>query len=128
MELQRGSGTILIVDDEPLVAELARDILRRFGYAVLTAQGGEEAIQLYRQHSGEVVAVLLDMVMPEMDGREVFQRLRGLNPEVKVVISSGYSHDRDADDLLEQGASGFVQKPYRIAELIRVVNEAVGKS
>ncbi|MGE5172502.1 MAG: PAS domain S-box protein, partial [Betaproteobacteria bacterium] len=127
MELQHGSGTILIVDDEPLVIELAGDILRRFGYTVLTAHGGEEAVQLFQQHSPEIVAVLLDMVMPQMDGREVFRRLRTLNPEVKVIVSSGYSHDRDADYLLDQGASGFVQKPYRIAELIRVVNEVVGK-
>ncbi len=126
MELHRGGGTVLIVDDEPLVAELAGDILRRFGYGVLTAGAGEEAVNLYQQKSREIVAVVLDIVMPGMDGKEVFQRLRTINPEVKVVVSSGYSHDRDADRLLEQGAAAFVQKPYRIADLIRVVNETVG--
>ncbi len=126
MELHRGGGTVLIVDDEPLVAELAGDILRRFGYGVLTAGTGEEAVNLYQQKSREIVAVVLDIVMPGMDGKEVFQRLRAINPEVKVVVSSGYSHDRDADRLLEQGAAAFVQKPYRIADLIRVVNETVG--
>ncbi len=126
MELHHGCGTVLVVDDEPLVSELASDILRRFGYSVLSASAGEEAVKLYRQKSQEIIAVVLDIAMPGMDGREVFQRIRAINPEVKVVVSSGYSHDRDADELLEQGASGFVQKPYRIAELIRVVNETVG--
>src|SRR5512146_1552578 len=119
MELRDGCGTVLVVDDEPLVTELAGDILRRFGYSVLKASAGEEAVNLYQQKSQEIVAVILDIVMPGMDGREVFRRIRAINPEVKVVVSSGYSHDRDADELLEQGASGFVQKPYRIAELIR---------
>ncbi len=126
MELHQGCGTVLVVDDEPLVTELAGDILRRFRYSVLKASSGEEAVNLYQQKSREIVAVVLDIVMPGMDGREVFRRIRTINPEVKVVVSSGYSHDRDADELLEQGASGFVQKPYRIAELIRVVNETVG--
>jgi two-component system cell cycle sensor histidine kinase/response regulator CckA len=128
MELQRGCGVVLVVDDEPHVTELAGDILRRFGYEVLRAGTGEEAVNLYQQKSQEIVAVVLDIVMPGMDGREVFKRLRTINPGAKVIVSSGYSHDRDADDLLEQGAAGFVQKPYRIAELVRVVNETVGVS
>ncbi len=126
MELHRGSGTILVVDDEPLVMELAKDILQRFGYTVLMAGSGKEAVALFEKRSHEIAAVLLDMVMPGMDGREVFHRMRSINPQLAVVVSSGYSHDRDADDLLEQGAAGFVQKPYRIAELMRVVNEAIG--
>jgi len=125
-EARRGSGTILVVDDEQLIAELVKDILRRFGYTVLVARGGEEAVELYRQGAGEISAVILDMVMPSMDGREVFRRLRALNPDAKVIVSSGYSHDRDADDLIQQGAVGFVQKPYRIADLVRAVGEAVG--
>jgi CheY-like chemotaxis protein len=128
MELQRGCGVVLVVDDEPHVTELAGDILRRFGYEVLRAGTGEEAVNLYQQKSQEIVAVVLDIVMPGMDGREVFKRLRAINPGAKVIVSSGYSHDRDADDLLEQGAAGFVQKPYRIAELVRVVNETIGVS
>ncbi len=121
--MHHGVGTVLVVDDEALVAELAGDILRRFGYGVLTASTGEEAVNLYQQKSQEIVAVILDIVMPGMDGKEVFQRLRMMNPDVKVIISSGYSHDKEADTLLEQGAAGFIQKPYRIAELIRIVKE-----
>jgi two-component system, cell cycle sensor histidine kinase and response regulator CckA len=126
-EARHGSGTILVVDDEKLVAALAGDILRRFGYTVLVAHGGEEAIELYRRRSRDIVAVMLDMVLPGMDGREVFRKLLEMNPDVKVLISSGYSHDRDADDLLRQGAKGFVQKPYRIAELVQAIEDAVGR-
>ncbi len=125
MELPRGTGTILVVDDEPLVMQLARDILKRFGYSVLTAGCGEEAVALYRQQPGEIKAVVLDIVMPGMDGREVFRQLRNVNPHVTVIISSGHSHDSDADDLLMQGVAGFVQKPYRIADLLHVVKDAV---
>ncbi len=128
VHLRRGTETILVVDDEPMIKDLARDILRRFGYDVLTARGGEDALILYGQWADKISIVLLDMVMPNMSGREVFRKLREMNPAVKVIVSSGYSHDRDADDLLKEGAAGFVQKPYRMADLIRVVGEvAEGK-
>ena len=123
--LRRGSETILVVDDEPMVKQLARDVLKRYGYTVLTAGGGEEAIDVFRQRSTEIDAVILDMVMPTMEGREVFRRLQEIKPGVKVIVSSGYSHDRDADGLLEQGARSFVQKPFRIAELVKVVGEVI---
>jgi DNA-binding NtrC family response regulator len=127
MEPRQGLGTILVIDDEVMVMELSRDILQRFGYAVLAAGNGEQAMELYCQRSKEIDAVILDMVMLGMDGKEVFRRLRDVNPNAKVIISSGYGHDRGADDLLKLGAVGFVQKPYRIAELMRVVGDAVGK-
>lgn len=127
MVLRKGTETVLVVDDEDLVKYLARDILRRFGYTVLTAGGGEEALALYRRHSEDIAVVILDIIMPNMNGREVFQRIRELNPGAKVIISSGYSHDRDADDLLQQGAAGFVQKPYRMADLVNIVGEVIEK-
>jgi signal transduction histidine kinase/CheY-like chemotaxis protein len=123
--LRRGSELLLVVDDDPMITDLAREILRRHGYAVLTASGGDEAIGLYQQRSKDIAAVVLDMVMPGMDGRAVFRRLREINPSVKVIASSGYSHDRDADDLLQQGAEGFVQKPYRVAELVKAVGDVI---
>ncbi len=125
MSLRRGSETILVVDDEALVRDLARDIMRRFGYTVLTADGGPQAVELYRQRSGDIAVVILDIMMPHMNGREAFQRLREVNPGVKVIISSGYSHDRDADDLLALGAAGFVQKPYRMADLVKMVGDVI---
>ena len=123
--MHQGLGIVLVIDDEMMVGELARDILQRFGYTVLLVNNGEQAIDLYCRRSKEIVAVVLDMAMPGMDGREVFHRLRAVNANVKVIISSGYSQDQDADDLLKLGADGFVQKPYRIAELVKVVGEAI---
>ena len=80
MELRQGSGIVLVIDDEMMVAELPRDILQRFGYPVLLASSGEQAIDLYYRRANEIVAVVLDFVMPGMDGREVFHRLRAVNP------------------------------------------------
>jgi CheY-like chemotaxis protein len=126
-DLRQGSELILVVDDEPMIKTLARDVLQRYGYTVLTAEGGEEAIAIYRRQWKEISLMLLDMVMPKIDGREVFRRVREINPQVKVIVSSGYSHDRDADDLLEQGAAGFVQKPYRMADLLKMVEKVLDK-
>ena len=125
--LRKGSELVLVVDDEPMIKTLARDILQRYGYTVLEAEGGEEAINLYSGQWRKISLVLLDMVMPNMDGREVFRRIREINPRAKVIVSSGYSHDRDADDLLEQGAAGFVQKPYRMTDLLKMLEKVLDK-
>lgn len=126
MKGRGGSGMIMVVEDERMVANLARDILLRFGYSVLVVNSGREAIDLYRQRTQEIAVVLLDMVMPEMDGGEVFQRLRAVNPDVKVIVSTGCDCALDVDAILRQGATGFIQKPFRIAELAEAVSEAVG--
>jgi two-component system cell cycle sensor histidine kinase/response regulator CckA len=125
VNLRRGTEKILVVDDEPMVRDLARDVLKRYGYTVLTAGGGEEAIDTFRQRSDEIDAVILDMVMPAVEGREVFRKLQEIKPGVKVIVSSGYSRGEDAEDLIEQGARRFVQKPFRIADLVRVVGEVM---
>lgn len=78
--------TILVVDDEEMIKDLARDILARYGYTVLTAGGGEEAVEVYRRHTKEIAVVVLDIVMPDVDGREVFRRVREINPAAQVII------------------------------------------
>jgi len=125
MELRRGTETVLVVDDEQLVRELARDILKRYGYTVLMASGGEEAVELYRQHADKIAMVILDILMPDVDGVETFRRIREIDPAARVVISSGYDEDHAGEKLLQAGAAAFVQKPYRIAELLKVVREAI---
>jgi CheY-like chemotaxis protein len=119
--------SVLVVDDEMLVRELARDILKRHGFTVLMASGGEDAVERYRQNRDQIAAVVLDILMPDVDGVEAFRRIREINPEARVIISSGYDEGHAAETLLQQGASAFVQKPYRIAELLRVVREVIGK-
>jgi len=125
MELRRGTETVLVVDDEQLVRELARDILKRYGYTVLMASGGEEAVELYRQHADKIAMVILDILMPDVDGVETFRRIREIDPAARVVISSGYDEAHAGEKLLQAGAAAFVQKPYRIAELLKVVREAI---
>ena len=127
MELRKGAETILVVDDEEMIKDLARDILARYGYTVLTAGGGEEAVEIYRQHKEEISVVVLDIVMPDVGGREVFRRIREIDPEAQVIISSGYDQERDASDLLKEGALRFVQKPYQIASLVGMVGEVIEK-
>jgi len=125
--LRKGTETILVVDDEEMIKDLARDILARYGYRVLTAGGGEEAVEVYRQHKKEIAVVVLDIMLPDVGGREVFRRIREIDPEAQVIIASGYNQERDAADLLKEGALKFVQKPYRIDSLVGAVGEVIEK-
>jgi DNA-binding NtrC family response regulator len=125
--LRRGTETILVVDDEEMIKDLARDILARYGYTVLTAGGGEEAVEVFRQHHKEIALVVLDIMLPDVDGHEVFRRIREIDPVAQVIIASGYNQERDANDLLKEGAVRFVQKPYRIASLVGMVGDVLEK-
>lgn len=125
MEVNCGSQTILVVDDEPMVLQLAGSILRRFNYSVLAAEEGHAAIELFQQRRSEIAAVLLDIVMPGMDGKKVFAELLARDPRAVIILSSGYPQDNTIDELLEQGAAAFIQKPYRITDLVSVVEKAI---
>jgi PAS domain S-box-containing protein len=122
----RGGGRILVVDDEALIRELARESLELLGYEVLTAANGSQAIETFRRAPEAVALVILDMVMPELNGRDTFLRLREIDPAVRVLFSSGYAREEKMSDLLALGAMGFVQKPYRIADLSVAVARALG--
>lgn len=121
--LHHGSGTILLVDDEPMVTDVGRQMLEHLGYTVLVAQGGEEALSLYEKNHASIDLVILDMVMPVMGGEEVFRRLKSLDPQVKVLLSSGYSLEHKAGELLDLGCRGFIQKPFTLPELSQKVCE-----
>lgn len=120
-----GHETILLIDDERVILDVAGRILQRLGYAVLQAQDGEEAVRLFAERHHEIALVILDMVMPRLSGREVFRRLQALNPEVRVLLSSGYSADGDTQAILHEGVVGFVQKPYVMNELAQAVKRAL---
>jgi two-component system cell cycle sensor histidine kinase/response regulator CckA len=113
----KGTGTILLVDDEKEVLEVAEKLLKAMGYHVLTAWEGREAIEVYRKHRETIDLVLLDIIMPDMKGGEVFDRLKEINPEVKILLSSGYSIDGEATRILQRGGKGFIQKPFDIEQL-----------
>jgi DNA-binding NtrC family response regulator len=125
--LRKGTETILVVDDEEMIKDIARDILARYGYTVLTAGGGEEAVEVYRKHKKEIAVVVLDIMLPDVGGWEVFRRIRESDPAAQVIIASGYNHERDANDHLVEGAVRFVQKPYRLASLVGMVREVIEK-
>jgi len=119
----KGSETILLVDDELMVLEVAVEVLRELGYTVLEAQGGRQAFELYNKKRDAIDLVILDMIMPDMSGGETYDMMKEINPEVKVLLSSGYSIDGEATEILERGCDGFIQKPFSIDELSRKVRE-----
>ncbi|MCX7044884.1 MAG: PAS domain-containing protein [Candidatus Sumerlaeota bacterium] len=121
----RGSGTVLIVDDEEVVRDLAKSIMKRFGFSVLLAAHGSEALKIFREHSAEIVCVLLDLTMPHMDGEETFRELRRIRGDVRVILSSGYSEQEVTQRFVGKGLAGFIQKPYQAATLSAKMREAL---
>jgi CheY-like chemotaxis protein len=118
-----GSETILVVDDEKMLLEVSRDMLELLGYRVYTAGNGQEAIAVYRERQNEIDMVLLDMIMPGISGGETFDRLLGINSEIRVLLFSGYSINGQAQEILDRGCSGFIQKPFQIENLSQKVRE-----
>jgi len=116
-KLIKQTGNVLLVDDEADVLKICMSVLEKIGYRVLSAEDGQEAIKLYRNNKDEIDIVLLDMIMPNMSGGEVYDRLKEINPEVKVLLSSGYSIDGEATEILNRGCDGFIQKPFDIKKL-----------
>jgi len=116
-----GIETVLVVDDEEPVRALLQRILEEGGYTVLLATDGVEATELYAERGTEIDLVVLDIIMPRMGGRETYERLREINPEVKVLLSSGYTKKGQAQDILAAGARGFLPKPYDLRAVLRKV-------
>ena len=113
----RGKGTILLVDDEESLIALGSRMLEHLGFSVLTAADGLQAVELYRDRGKEIDLVLMDLTMPHMDGTEAFGELRRLNPDVRVVLASGYSHKDVAGRFAGKGLAGVLQKPYTLLNL-----------
>ncbi len=122
-EAMRGSETVLFVDDEEMIAEVVEDWLERLGYTALVAQNGKEAVRMYEENKDRIDIVVLDMIMPDMGGGETFVRIKEINPDVKVLLSSGYSIDGKATEILNQGCNGFIQKPFKIKELSKKLRD-----
>ena len=114
---RRGTGTILVVDDEEVVRRLAKAMLEHCGYAVLAAGDGREAVDIFRENASDITAVLLDMTMPVMDGQEALQQIRNIRPNVPIIISSGYSEFVAREHFVPSAVTGFIQKPYTVAKL-----------
>jgi PAS domain S-box-containing protein len=122
-----GVETILLVDDEEMIRDVGRQLLEKLGYEVLTAADGREALTLFQRHSKDIDLVILDMVMPEMGGKEVFEGIKALSDRVRVLLCSGYSIDGQAAEILRRGCDGFIQKPFNIEGISAKVREVLEK-
>jgi len=127
-EILRGRETILLVDDEDLIIEIGQKMLAKMGYRTLIAQGGQETIEVYRQHGDRIDLTILDMIMPDMNGQETYESLKKLNPAVKVLLSSGYSLNDQARKIMDLGCRGFIQKPFDVIQLSQKIREILDRS
>jgi DNA-binding NtrC family response regulator len=121
----RGTETVLIVDDEKSVRAVLERILRIGGYTTILAENGVRALEIYQEYDEEIDLVILDMIMPHMGGQETFQRLRESDPDIRILLSSGYSRNDRAAELLDVGARGFLQKPYDMDDVLHKVRQAL---
>jgi len=121
------TGTILVVDDEKTVRQVAGRALKQAGFSVLTAKDGDEAVRVYHEHVGEIDAVLLDRTMPAMDGEQVFKEIRRIKRNAKILLSSGYSEQEVRRKFVGKGVSGFIQKPYQADLLVQKLRKVIGR-
>ena len=124
-EIFTGTEAILVVDDEQVVLEVSKEFLESLGYRVYGAGSGQEALAVYLEKQNEIDLVILDMILPGLSGEDTFDRLRLINPDIRVLLSSGYSISGKAQQILDRGCKGFLQKPFHLAKLSQKVREAL---
>ncbi|MDO9110745.1 MAG: response regulator, partial [Desulfatirhabdiaceae bacterium] len=126
--LIKGSATILLVDDEELIIDVGQAMLERLGYRVVVCREGREAVKVITDMEDEIDLVILDMIMPGMDGGKTFERIREIQPDMPVILSSGYAINGNADKIMSRGCSGFIQKPYNMLELSQKIRKVLGEA
>ncbi|MBW1858296.1 MAG: PAS domain-containing protein, partial [Deltaproteobacteria bacterium] len=122
-QIINGRGAILLVDDEEIVLDVSINMLKELGYTVLKAKGGREAVKIYKENKDKITMVLLDIIMPDMSGGQVYDRIKEINPDIKVLLSSGYNIEGQATEILERGCNGFIQKPFNMKELSHSISK-----
>ncbi len=122
-EIRKGQGTILLIDDEEVILDVGAEMLKRLGYDVITAAGGRAGIETYRANRDSIDLVVLDMIMPDLGGRETFDGLKEIRPDVNVLLSSGYSLNGQAKEIMDKGCRGFIQKPFSLGDLADKIME-----
>ncbi len=125
--LYTGNETMLLVDDEDMILEVGSHMLETLGYKILTAKGGKEAVKIYKSNKRKISLVILDIVMPDMGGGEVYDKIKKINPGVKVLLSSGYDIESQAAEFLRPRCDGFIQKPFDIKTLSREIRKILNK-
>ncbi|MBN1931545.1 MAG: response regulator [Desulfobacterales bacterium] len=126
-EVIKGEGIILLVDDEEMIINVGEQLLTYLGYAVKTAKSGKEAIEIFENNKDDIDLVVLDMIMPGMGGGETYDRLKEINPDIKVLLSSGYSINGQAHEILNRGCDEFIQKPYTMKEISQRIRAVLDK-
>jgi len=124
-EMIEGSETVLLVDDEEMIIDIGKEMLEKLGYHVLTARSGKEALEIYKEEKGEIHIIILDMIMPGMGGGETYDQLKKMDPASKVLLSSGYSINGQAKEILDRGCNGFIQKPFNLKALSQKLREVL---
>ncbi|MBN2427385.1 MAG: response regulator [Deltaproteobacteria bacterium] len=122
-----GSETILLIDDEEMILKVGQAILKKLGYRAITALGGKEALKHLEDNGETVNLVILDMVMPGMDGSETFDHIRKLFPSMPIILSSGYAIDGKAAEIMRRGCNSFIQKPFNVADLSQKIRNVIGE-
>ncbi|NLD35631.1 MAG: response regulator [Desulfatiglans sp.] len=125
-QLFTGAGTILLVDDEEIITYTGEQMLKKLGYNVIVAENGKKAIDIFSKEHKNISLVLLDMIMPGMGGMETFDRLKEVDSNVRVLLSSGYSLDGQAREIMDRGCNGFIQKPFTLNNISQKVREIIG--
>jgi|GEM_PF-839584 len=127
IQVKKGTETILLVDDEEFVRDVAVQLLREFGYTVLAAANGEAALEIYRKEHGRIDLVILDLIMPGMGGMKCLQEILKINPQGRVLVASGYAAGGPAREAIDAGARGYLGKPYDIDKMLTVIREVLEK-
>ncbi|MBW2573870.1 MAG: response regulator [Deltaproteobacteria bacterium] len=127
VEIIKGNETVLLVDDEDMVVEGCREMLTKMGYNVSIARNGKDALEIYKENQDKIDIVIIDMIMPEMNGGDTYDRLKKMNPDINVLLSSGHSINGQATKILERGCNDFIQKPFNIEVLSEKIREILGK-
>jgi len=123
----RGTEMILFVDDDDIVIQVGKDMIESLGYEVWTAKNGKEAIEICKKNMDKIDMVMLDIIMPVMDGGETYDKLKGINPDIKVLLSSGYGINGQATEILNRGCNGFIQKPFDMKTLSKKIRNVLDK-
>jgi len=115
--LPEDAGTILLIEDDEIVMDVSRALLERLGYRVLGAMNGKEAVNIAKNYDGDIDLAMLDIILPDIGGKVVYPQLMGVRPNLRVIVCSGYSVDGPAQEILDAGAQGFIQKPFTLIAL-----------
>lgn len=122
---EKGQETILVIDDEEIIRTMLQDLLEALGYTVLLATDGEDALKIYQDRRDEIDLVIIDMIMPKMDGKETYLKLKKINPDIKAILASGFSEDAVVQEILYAGINSFIHKPFTVAELSKKIREVL---